>query len=513
MALLINTEELMTGKTVEWERVEFKKGWNPLASVQSISAFANDMNNWGGGYLIIGVEEKDGRPIRPVTGLKLNQLDKIQKELVEVCHRMRPQYFPIIEPVEIDGRMILVVWAPGGESRPYKAPDSQTKNPTYSYYIRRGSVTKKANDQEQRDLMQMSAHIPYDDRVNQHSNLTDIKLSLVRQHLQTIGSGLLDEIDKISPMDLYRKMNIVTGPDEYVRPKNIGLMLFNDDPTNYFPCAQIDLLQFRDESGDSFTEKIFKGPVQQQLGDALLFIKNNIIAERVVKISGQAEASRSFNYPYDALEEAIVNTVYHRSYEDDSPIEIRVYPSRIELVSYPGPLPPLNKEKLLSGKIVARKYRNRRIGDFLKELHLTEGRGTGIPKIIKAMKRNGSPAPVFETDDDLSYFTTTLPVHSLWLDSVRDNDGDNERDNDKDNDSVSIEALLLKFCLRPKKRREIMTELNVYNNSTNYQKYVKPLIEAKFIRLTIPDKLQSTKQQYQTTPLGEEHLKNLLLVA
>lgn len=491
----------MTGTIVEWERVELKKGWNPLDSVQTICAFANDANNWGGGYLIIGVKEEDGRPVRPVSGLRLNQLDKIQKELVEQCYRMRPQYFPITEPVEIDGKMILVVWVPGGESRPYKAPELLGKNTPHSYYIRRASVTKKASDQEQRELMQMSAHIPFDDRVNQSASIDDIKLSFVRQHLATVDSGLIDEIDRLTPIDLYRKMNIVTGPDEYVKPKNIGLILFNDNPAKYFPCAQIDLLQFRDESGDSFTEKIFKGPVQQQLGDALLFIKNNVISERVTKISGQAEASRAFNYPYDALEEAIVNTVYHRSYEDDSPIEIRIYPSRIELVSYPGPLPPLNKEKLQSGKIVARKYRNRRIGDFLKELHLTEGRGTGIPKIIKAMKKNGSPAPVFDTDDDLSYFTTTLPIHRLWLDNARDNDIDNARDND-----ISSEELILRFCLRPKKRREIMTELGVYTNSTNYQKYVKPLVDLDFVRLTIPDKLQSIKQQYQTTHKGEERL-------
>jgi ATP-dependent DNA helicase RecG len=50
-----------------------------------------------------------------------------------------------------------------------------------------------------------------------------------------------------------------------------------------------------------------------------------------------------------------------------------------------------------------RKYRNRRIGEFLKELHLTEGRTTGIPCILKSLEKNGSPKPVFETDDERSY--------------------------------------------------------------------------------------------------------------
>ena len=49
-------------------------------------------------------------------------------------------------------------------------------------------------------------------------------------------------------------------------------------------------------------------------------------------------------------------------------------------------------------------YRNRRIGEFLKELHLTDGRNTGFKKIIDALKRNGSPLPEFETDESHDYY-------------------------------------------------------------------------------------------------------------
>ena len=66
---------------------------------------------------------------------------------------------------------------------------------------------------------------------------------------------------------------------------------------------------------------------------------------------------------------------------------------------------------LRAGKAVSRRYRNRRIGDFLKELDLTEGRSTGISKILKVIKENGSPAPEFDTDNDRSYFLIRLPVH------------------------------------------------------------------------------------------------------
>ncbi|EHA14135.1 divergent AAA domain-containing protein [Halomonas sp. HAL1] len=64
-----------------------------------------------------------------------------------------------------------------------------------------------------------------------------------------------------------------------------------------------------------------------------------------------------------------------------------------------------------AGKAVSRRYCNRRIGEFLKELDLTEGRSTSVPKILRVMKANGSPVPVFETDDERSFFLIRLPVH------------------------------------------------------------------------------------------------------
>jgi ATP-dependent DNA helicase RecG len=115
--------------------------------------------------------------------------------------------------------------------------------------------------------------------------------------------------------------------------------------------------------------------------------------------------------PYVALEEALANAVYHKDYAQREPIEISIKPDRIEILSFPGPLPPLKIEDLNKGCSRVRTYRNRRIGDFLKELHLTEGRCTGVPKIHKAMEANGSSPAIFETDSEGYYFLTVLPIH------------------------------------------------------------------------------------------------------
>ena len=75
----------------------------------------------------------------------------------------------------------------------------------------------------------------------------------------------------------------------------------------------------------------------------------------------------------------------------------------------------LNQEMLNSERVITRDYRNSRIGDFLKEMDLTEERSTGIRKMRFSMKRNGSPEPVFQTVEDLNYFLVTPYPHPETL--------------------------------------------------------------------------------------------------
>lgn len=115
------------------------------------------------------------------------------------------------------------------------------------------------------------------------------------------------------------------------------------------------------------------------------------------------------------MEEALANAVYHRAYDIREPIEVRVEKEMIEIVSFPGPDRSVTKEGLKRYKVSNRRYRNRRIGDILKELHLTEGRNTGFGKILRTLEENRSPKPEFETDDDHSYFISRLFVHEAFL--------------------------------------------------------------------------------------------------
>ncbi len=500
MALALNIDDVLLGRSVEWERLEFKKNWNSEDVLHTLCAFANDFHNLGGGYLFIGIADDGGKPVLPPSGLNPSSLDRLQRDVLELGHKIVPAYHPLMEPCIIHGRHVLLLRAPGGQSRPYKAPVSLSKdNKVYGYYIRKGSSTVKAVADDEVELFSLAAQIPYDDRMNQRSSVQDLRLPLIKAFLRDIGSALADQADGMAFDDLCRRMAVTDGPMEHTLPRNVGLMFFHEEPQRFFPVTQIDIVVFPNGlAGSRIIERTFKGPLSQMLRDALLFINNSVLEETIDKRPDRAEADRFFNYPYAAVEEILVNAVYHRSYEIREPIEVRVLPECITITSYPGPDRSISLASLEDGRLVARRYRNRRIGEFLKELRLTEGRGTGIPTVIRAMRENGSPAPTFDTDEDRAYFTATLPIHLSTTPTVI------PQVTPTVTPTVGRDKMrtLLVYCASPRDRVSIQARLGLRDKNYVLKRYLVPAIAAGWLTMTDPTHPNSPAQKYRVTLNG-----------
>ena len=107
MALAININDLLNKQKIESNRIEFKKGWNPGSIYHSICAFANDFDDLGGGYIIVGVDtdDKTGMAIRPVDGVPMEKIDNILQEMVCYNNKMAPYYLPRTSVEEVDGKL------------------------------------------------------------------------------------------------------------------------------------------------------------------------------------------------------------------------------------------------------------------------------------------------------------------------------------------------------------------------------------------------------------------------
>ncbi|MBC8112535.1 MAG: hypothetical protein H7Y04_15900 [Verrucomicrobia bacterium] len=184
-----------------------------------------------------------------------------------------------------------------------------------------------------------------------------------------------------------------------------------------------------------------------------------------------------------------------------NPIEVRLFPDRMEVLSFPGPMPPITLQMLQKKQIPSRNYRNRRIGDFLKELNLTEGRATGFPIIRREMQKNGSPDPVFETDEDRTYFLSILPIHPQA--QVEAQVGAQDA-------LTEVEIKILNLCRQGNlSSKEILEGLGYKGRPGNVTKALPRLINLELLAYTSPDKPRSKNQKYRITDKGRQVLAGL----
>ena len=181
-SIQININDLLSLKGVESQRVEFKKAWHNNKGIKggpfwqilhTITAFANDYYNVNGGYIIIGVEEKevwysrDNRQIIPTPCGVQGDLEEIQKQITGACRGfIKPQYIPILQPEVVhspgaERKHVLVIWVRPSDVRPHMCKDSEKGE--LKYYIREASETKIAQQPEITRLCQYNS-TPFDDR-------------------------------------------------------------------------------------------------------------------------------------------------------------------------------------------------------------------------------------------------------------------------------------------------------------------------------------------------------------
>jgi ATP-dependent DNA helicase RecG len=418
--LPINVKDLLYFRGVESARVEFKASWDEKSTgvqiIRTICAFANDFQNLNGGYIVLGVEEEKDAVVLPPKGLTAVELAAAQQWIRGHCNTIDPVYQPVLSPELVDEKMLLVIWAPGSNSRPHRAPESSQKGAPRKFYIRLGSSTVDTDKHAElkQQLLQLAARVPFDDRRSLQASVLDLRETKVREFLHDIGSGLVDEPDTRT---LYRNLRIVEPVNDHDAPRNVGLLFFSQNPEQWFPGARIEVVQFaNDESGNVLEEKVFsQRPIHEQIRECLAYLEN-LSMRMIQKLTDRPQAAHWVSYPSLALREAVVNGVYHRSYEGEpEPVKIYLYSDRMEIISYPGPAPGIDCSHLNGEKpLPPVPARNRRIGEFLKELRLAEGRGTGIPKVRRAMQQNGSPPPRFDFDNVRSYFRVILPAHAEY---------------------------------------------------------------------------------------------------
>ena len=414
----------------ESERVEWKENGDDIdvvkKIVKTISAFANDISNFGGGYVVCGAKEiKDdyGFPKVQYKGLTANKLKEIEGKVTQHCRDyIHPALSPIIEeiinPEDSSTRILVFVILASPDAHIYR--DGQTS----TYYVRISRETREAKNGILTQLLIKKQKIEYfDKRINNTATEADIDVLLFRDSMQQMGllfpeKSLADYFsDREQIAELIAPLFVRTGLDNILRPRNFTLLMFGKKAsiTALFTEAYTVLSIYRgiDRSESTAERYIFTGSIIEQAKKSIELLNSQIYTA----FDKNSNKPNQVKYPNRALQEAVINAIVHRDYEIPEPIRITVFINRIEIQS-PGALHwGVDREKFLQGR-ASPKWRNQSFAYLFNKLQLAQSEGQGIPTIIRSMKEEGCPAPIFEIESEsLTCILPANPRHQLIRES------------------------------------------------------------------------------------------------
>lgn len=284
------------------------------------------------------------------------------------------------------------------------------------YIVRSGTSSIIAKGEVLDELRELASRVPFDERGNPDIKIEDISTLLLREYLVKVGSKLANELYTKPLESILEQMDLYVGPKENRMLRNVAAMMFCEDPSKFFKRTQVEVVYFPEgrlnNPNNLYEGPVIKGSITQIIDRTLEYLNRMLVMQTVIKPKDSSRSQKFVTYPYQALEESVTNSLYHRDYREWEPVVITVEPQGITIQNVGGPDRSISAADISRCEIlVSKRYRNRRLGEYLKELDLTEGRSTGIPTIQNVLENNGSPRATVVTDDERTFFRITIPCH------------------------------------------------------------------------------------------------------
>jgi predicted HTH transcriptional regulator len=390
----------------ESEQIEWKENVADIDDVvETLSAFANDLQNLGGGYVVCGAREaKDehGFPKLVRAGLTANRLKEVEGTVLTRCReRVSPPITPLVEELASDDpeRRILVFVQPAtGAAHTCRRGGDGAK-----HFVRVSRSTIEARNGVLRDLLvRKGALESWDRRPCATATEADLDLLALRSAMQQMGvfspdrgvEPFLSADVQLSPFvpPLFAREPL-TGT---LRPRNFALLLFGREPQRFIPGAVsfFSIYPGTDRSDRTAEQHPLAGSLLDQARQlwALLDAQAYVVFDK-----GDPKAPNAVKYPRRALYEAMGNALAHRDYELPDPTRVTAFSDRIEIAS-PGALPAgVTLEALAAGQAGPR-WRNQALAWFFARAQLAQAEGQGVPTILRTMREEGCPPPEFSAD-------------------------------------------------------------------------------------------------------------------
>lgn len=353
------------------ERLDWLSENAPLDAMASVlTAMANSR----GGTLVLGMIG----PTATLLGVRdaSNAIDRIIQAALSI---EPPLIIPMPRASTLKDKQVIVVHIPPGMPHVY-AHDGR-------YLSRQGIDNTALEPRELRRLIIERGEVSFETDIAHGTSLDDIDWDKAKAYVSTLGGINEAEVETA----LFRR-GCLTRQDGRLRPTNAGILLFGKDPQRHIRGAEITAARFPGDSmGDSFKREDIPGTIPDQIRRAESFLRDHL--RKNVSLGSTMARSETFEYPFEAVRELVVNAAAHRDYSiAGDGIRLFLFRSRMDVIS-PGGLPgPVTIDNIKDERF----SRNPVIVQVLSDMGFIERLGYGVDRVIDLMSEKHLRAPEFE---------------------------------------------------------------------------------------------------------------------
>ena len=361
---------------------EFKEGLSGVD--KDFVAFANS----SGGKVLIGVTD-DGK----VKGITIT--NRIKSEIQNIARNCDPEVKLFVKSVG----NIIIVEVREGEDKPYKCSSG--------FYKRIGATSQKMTRNEILNFFKTEGKVRFDELLNTEFKYPkDFNRDRLNMFLELAGLSKTLSIDKI-----LTSLGVVEHQKGNIYFNNAGVLLFAKEPQNIISWSVFTVVLFKDNEGvDVIDRKEITGSLFEIIEQVMGFVK--LYTKVAYRITGKPQRENIYEYPFEAIREAVINSVMHKDYFERGHNNIlKFFPDRIQIENI-----WVKPQNFILGKTVFR--RNHLIADLFSRINFGEKLGSGMKRMRDVCKKENSPYPEIEYTDTHFYIVFKQSNEYLKLEST-----------------------------------------------------------------------------------------------
>ena len=350
---------------------EFKESFDQEV-IETAAAFANT----DGGTILIGVSDK-----AEIRGITIGK-ETLRNWSNRIAQATEPRVTPEIQPVDIEEKSVLLIHIAESSLRPVSVKGV--------CYKRIGNSNRVMSPQEIAQMHLNATGQSWDQLFVTRAGIDDIDEKKVEWYLTRRET--IRNVSKPQDMNMAAFLKNIKGISEDSTPTHAGLLFFSKYPLRrFFHNAQLRVVRFK---GTSILHPVIDRldcfeTLWENVNAAEEFIRRNI---RLLSLrnTGSFQRDDKFEYPLDALREAIINALIHRDYQESADVRVFIFDNRVEVIS-PGTFP-----EGVSPDAPTHKPVNPVLSQLMFDVGFIERYGAGIRMMKRLSEEWGNKEPRYE---------------------------------------------------------------------------------------------------------------------